>query len=519
MNNYEELIGRKAQRITFCIKEGNMYYLLMSVIEVLELDMQDYDASIHSKPIIKREGTSDSYRYNIYMVIDWVELGKDFIMDPLSHYKIGNDNICCYGEELIMRPSIDEPPYILRDSLNDNTNELQQILPFRGCSKFLYSYIDRTRQVAKIIVENKYLQKQLSLLSSSHYVTDLSRHLDFVGNIYILRYNPYFRQIKFAKSDTPKGLYASIEFRPNVAKETSLCIRISNKNKAGFYSYEKNFDISTNKFFYFFDLPSYPDSLGVKVFDKNDNLIYYDDDMSFLSSIEVTIGLYEKTVLSKLKKGNEHQETKTDKYRSHSFSVGETPYRDVVMGEAMSSTAFKLLEERSEFFFFDGDKDNKEKNIKKAQDAVKRILSKATKSCLICDPYFSLEDLHHYVFTIESLDVDIRIIGSREFLGKSAIEIKKFARDIDTAINGYKAKVEAHVQYRLLKGKSPLHDRFIVVDDAVWLLGSSFSEFGNRATTIVKVPKESCPYICNTAEKWWADSNYTETLEEEYGKD
>lgn len=67
---------------------------------------------------------------------------------------------------------------------------------------------------------------------------------------------------------------------------------------------------------------------------------------------------------------------------------------------------------------------------------------------------------------------------------------------------------------RLLTGKSSLHDRFIIADDQVWLLGSSFNELGVRATTITKVPTVSCRGFYALAEKWWSDDKETISLTE-----
>jgi hypothetical protein len=42
------------------------------------------------------------------------------------------------------------------------------------------------------------------------------------------------------------------------------------------------------------------------------------------------------------------------------------------------------------------------------------------------------------------------------------------------------------ITVRVMAGKkSAIHDRFFVVDDGVWLLGSSLNEFGSRGTMMV----------------------------------
>lgn len=63
------------------------------------------------------------------------------------------------------------------------------------------------------------------------------------------------------------------------------------------------------------------------------------------------------------------------------------------------------------------------------------------------------------------------------------------------------------IDCRILRGSpSPLHDRFIVVDDRVYLLGSSLNEFGNRTTTIIKVPAPD--ELIRQAQTWWEDEEH-----------
>jgi hypothetical protein len=69
------------------------------------------------------------------------------------------------------------------------------------------------------------------------------------------------------------------------------------------------------------------------------------------------------------------------------------------------------------------------------------------------------------------------------------------------------------IECRVLRGnKSPLHDRFLVVDDEVYLLGSSLNEFGSRTTTISRAPAPG--EMIKQAETWWADNEICPPIEE-----
>jgi hypothetical protein len=82
---------------------------------------------------------------------------------------------------------------------------------------------------------------------------------------------------------------------------------------------------------------------------------------------------------------------------------------------------------------------------------------------------------------------------------------QNFAEMLERGIANYeKAYPAQQIECRILRGgKSPLHDRYIVIDDDVYLLGSSLNEFGNRTTTIVKAPAPK--KMIGQAVNWWED--------------
>jgi hypothetical protein len=61
-------------------------------------------------------------------------------------------------------------------------------------------------------------------------------------------------------------------------------------------------------------------------------------------------------------------------------------------------------------------------------------------------------------------------------------------------------------EIRVLEGReqSPIHDRFLVIDDEAWLLGSSFNKFGNRGTMLVKLHRPK-PVIDILMDYWESD--------------
>lgn len=134
------------------------------------------------------------------------------------------------------------------------------------------------------------------------------------------------------------------------------------------------------------------------------------------------------------------------------------------------------------------------------------IQNTANRRVIICDPYFGANELYHYVFPQSSLDVNVWILTSKN-IDKTQAKALKEAQDKYNQITD-----SNKVTCRVMRGKSDLHDRFLIVDDRVWSLGTSFNNFGERATSVVLIPEESRKRIISKIEAWWFDKNITEDL-------
>ena len=160
------------------------------------------------------------------------------------------------------------------------------------------------------------------------------------------------------------------------------------------------------------------------------------------------------------------------------------------------------MENSREFIFFDGNKEDtaQQENLDKAKEAVRDILNRAREVLYVCDPYFHDTDFEEYIHYIRSSEVKIRIINSKADVGVKGL------KKLIPIIKGYNKgmNVEDYITCRVLKGeKSMLHDRFIIVDNQVWNMGSSFGEFGARACTLSKLSESAGKIVKGYVEEWW----------------
>lgn len=511
MINFKKLIGKDARRITFSLKSEKEkdYHLLFSVIELLQEDMQDYvPVGKDRKPKIYRKDTEEANEYNVYMTIDWVTLDEDFMRDPGRHYTYNGTEIKFWSDGKFY-PSTDSDPMLLGDSFNNNNDDELNVLPPRKCSKFLYKFEAKTKTGLKILQANEYLMDQLSTLSKEHYGIDLSEYTDLLDGIYFLQYNPYFVDLDYRSAKN--GLYLTAKYRKGHAEELKVCI--SNKTKDGSVigTYEET--LLPSRSHYFIEFQEEPDIIDVKVFDKNGQCICQVDNITFIHAIHFDMKVKSKGVMMSVKdKDGNVQQVKVEKFATIRNVIGEQTVEDPETKKITEQRAYKKLEDSLDLVFFDGDKKHETENVEKAKSTLKKILAKASQRCIICDPYFNESNLVDYVLTMTSLDVEVKIIANRAYFGKDAASKTDFAKYIEKKIDEYNKLVGGKIEFRLLTGMSPLHDRFIIADDKVWMMGSSFNAFGSRATTLIRIPTEAGGYIARQIESWWGDNEKTISL-------
>lgn len=509
-----DLIGKKLKRISFLLKKDDDYHLVFSVIEEILPDMQDFQDFQKSEfKIFRANHSKNGSNDKIYLTIDYFELTEDFFSNPPENYVITNNDgiktqILCEGDYKIS-PKPKECQWILPPQ------ETFDILPQRPYSKALKVYTDRSKKIQREITTDKDFSRQVSELSTEEYGTDLLNFPELLGNIYIISYNPYFRSVDWTMSRNPYGVYAHFLTRN---QNGFLNVGFSNKNNEGFTEFYRSFKIDLKQHHYFFDLPDEPDNFNIHIWDETNNLVYVYDNMRFIKSIAFNMNILSSQLRLTHRDGGKDT---VDKHINESFTVGEKSQKDNILSS--TSQAFSLLEQSLDFAFFDGSTDEfkRTENKNRAANFLKKIIARASQSCIIADPYFNLDDLSHYIYTMPQSGVVVRILGSTEFLSSKHDEKKNWeskhleAKEIVKSLNSYKEKTGIeNIIFRLLKGKCPLHDRYVVVDDKIWLIGTSFNEIGNRACTIIKLPKESSRKLITHLESWFSDDTKSISIEE-----
>jgi hypothetical protein len=226
-------------------------------------------------------------------------------------------------------------------------------------------------------------------------------------------------------------------------------------------------------------------------------------DFSTWANFAMQMNIHETKVNTTININGKTKKVNSDKYSklptintgSYDFS-GATYFSQIEAGRKHEEAA-----STRNFMFFEGSPADK----LQASQIIHELLSKASFRVMLLDPYFGVSDFE-YAIGIPNLSIDVQVISSAFFLHERIVKEAPptNAHALKSVLDQYTASFSRHrIQFRVLPGnnRSPLHDRYIVIDNDVYLMGSSFNEFGSRATTLIKVPTPQ--YLVDRAQAWW----------------
>jgi hypothetical protein len=113
-------------------------------------------------------------------------------------------------------------------------------------------------------------------------------------------------------------------------------------------------------------------------------------------------------------------------------------------------------------------------------------LRRAKSRVMIADPYLAGLQLGQFLYAVNPETIAVTLLTSGLAFKSKEQEFSKtddFSQRLTQLAKEAKVTAKAYVLQ-----SSILHDRFLVIDDAVWFLGNSLNTLGDKASLIVKVP-------------------------------
>ena len=125
-----------------------------------------------------------------------------------------------------------------------------------------------------------------------------------------------------------------------------------------------------------------------------------------------------------------------------------------------------------------------------AAQYIRQKIGNARDAVLIVDPYFAGRELLAFGHAIRWPEVQLQILTSVQGLkemsrGDPIYSGSQLMAFLNKTFKTYPKKPEIRI---LTGNQSPVHDRFLIVDNIVWLSGNSLNTIGERAGMIIKLP-------------------------------
>ena len=485
-------------------KPSNEYVHVFSILEKIDKDMQDYDAFPPNQgneynDYVKSAPFSEE---KIFLTVDRITITNDLFEKPWKNYYSGKYQLHPCMENYRW-PAGEAQWRILPSDANAKV-ELKAVLPNRMCPSYVRYCVpsEEPEIISHILTEDK-LKAQLKELSERNLGYDLTVHKNLLGGFIFLTYNSIFRNISFREKSTRDGIYCRIDYKNGGQPLTVSCKRRANDD--GVVGIEQ-FALDGSKNLYELSFKDAFHSLEVNILDKDSDLIDFYNRLVFIHSINFDMRVGDREVHVVDKEGNTIKTVQKYIEGDRSVIGDKNPAKGLL--DSSPEYSYREFEKALDFVFYDGDKDNAEQNINKANNDILRILDSAFERVYICDVFFDVKSLSRFVVPMSSRTVKVKILsGKKELKSDGKREL------LANAIKELNGKGISNIECRLLTGKkAELHDRFIVADEQVWMLGCSLNEFGNRATTLIRVPKDYRKKLVDRAEEWWKDETLTMDL-------
>jgi hypothetical protein len=521
-----QLAGYEKAEITLLIAEkthSNEFFNLLTLIELVPTEQAD------SLPFGKGDyphvirGNSDEHTFYA------IRLTGLTVAEVIDHYASAATGLDLNHKGVKVKVSFrgaltENPPAAQPLLIASGERQIGRLLPHRHTNFRVWSQLNMDKDWLKDL--DKSFFRELARLSQKLLGYDLSLIPEHIGNIYLFGCNPLLRSWDMRLIDFEKDLFLRFNERMGqTVKDCKLVLEEVRGDNNGFYI-EQLIGAPDIRI----ALPYLVDRMHVRLIDSAGRWIEHS--LSRWANFSFQIAIQESPVTYEIKTAGGTQVFSVAKKtvergaRSEPFDWTAAHY----LRDALAQRRFQDLAENKEFIFFPKDPDSP----RKAKEAVRELLNSAQERCMILDPYFGAADLV-YAYHIENISLTVQIISSAHHLNerpridpppvltgwrgrwqrlhrrwqkKRVLLPKTYLEQLHEEIQRYRQAYPLQkIDCRILRGSpSPLHDRFIVVDDRVYLLGSSLNEFGNRTTTIIKVPAPD--ELIRQAQTWWEDEEH-----------
>lgn len=329
---------------------------------------------------------------------------------------------------------------------------------------------------------------------------------ELLGSLHLIAPNPIFQELqaRVVRDDHALALHlVSMNARPL----TGLTLRLRNHQSSGVTSLH---DHAIESPVIIVQLPTALGMVSWEIVCSERGLLYLQPETTFIARIEGRIDIVteRRRVEVPAPPAGTPSTLEVNVATSERFLAGAPEPR----GITVSGIVLRARERRErsqaarrsgQRFFIDGQPE--------ADRILRDLVHGARHDVLFVDPYFTANEIQRFALAVGSRTAGVNVLTWAGVLKK----LSSLATVIPAAIGKTEGAVlDAHVgrlnadgrtnpiAVHVMGGKEPaIHDRFLIIDDDVWLLGSSFNSFGKSGTVLTKLIEPSA--VRRELERQW----------------
>lgn len=505
-----DVLAEDYQTATVSVVYSRVTGQRLLLFAVVELWTQWHEVPSDSEDCLKVNGTATEFNFRRWHLapldaLSWYRsLTPDgALLPPSTHPRATSEPL-----KLAVPALGDQPEWPAMTVVHAGTPS-SEWLRRPGCARAHHQF--RLAEATLVSVENTQAFLAVDRWLAERLQLPLLKRDHMLGSAHLVLPNPVFRKLSERLVDV-EGREVSIRIRPYPNRSVeSLTFHLREERPDGVSTVTSvPFDGDRA----IIKLPVSPWRFGVDVSCSRRGLLYHSPPAGFLRGINLNVRLEaQRRRVSVHRRGGE-----VDTYDSHGASDFETqtsreptPIAQVsalsrlLLDEDHAKRAQERVDAADEERWFSGD-------WHEAANFIRDLIGRASSRVLIVDPYFDGECLLRFGLANMSPSLLIRVLTSRAGLvaasppepastaesepadddkpgptayARASATLSKALVSLSNVIG------KAHpspISIRVMQGKkSPIHDRFLVVDDRAWLLGSSLNELGSRGTMVIRI--------------------------------
>ena len=308
---------------------------------------------------------------------------------------------------------------------------------------------------------------------------------EYLGAICLVAPNPLFRSIKKSHFEQAREGAAETVAYKLVARQgqhlNGLRLEIVNERPRGrMIPLIHEFD---NDAIVVLDFPAEIYKEGRLITHPDYGLLYWHEPLPVLRSIRIEMELQRRQkrvqVPDRSHKQVEYEYIVDEVEAERKITVGDAPKDSDIVSRLIQAKMRRSRRQAAK----DYDQRSFYQESREAEQYVRQKISNARDTVLIVDPYFTSRELLAFGGAMSRREVKLRILTSTEEIDKTD------GNQLLTLMNNIFKDHLTAPEIRIMTRTPPsVHDRFLVVDGTVWLLGNSLHTIGERAGMINKPP-------------------------------